>query len=153
MIVHNREKVGPWKAATLLLALVAVGASGWALAQLTRIATLEEQADSARAELSLAKEALQQALKQDLPVSVSYGNSGPESGMVAVFKSDFPRPLEIVAMCSSPRTSQRKRFNLVIPARGSVEIGHADGWKFMPGQRILLSNTAFRPAEYVVPEP
>lgn len=153
MIVHNREKVGPWKTATLLLAVFTVGVSGWAFAQLTRIEVLEEQAASARAELATAKEALQQAAKRDLPVTVSYGNTGSESGMVAVFKSDFPRPLEVVAICTSPRTSQRKRFNLVIPARGSIEIGHAEGWQFMPGQRILLSNTAFRPAEYVVPAP
>ena len=152
MIVADKDSVGPWKVATLLLAVVAAAATWWGAAQSRRVEALERQAEAASAEIAVAKESLQQALKRDLPVSVSYGNTSPASGMVAVFKSDFPRPLEVVAMCSSPRTSERKRFNLTIPARGEVEIGHDDGWRFMPGQRILLSNTAFRPAEYIVPE-
>jgi hypothetical protein len=153
IIVTRPEQVRPWKVATLVFALASVAAGGWGISQARRVHALEQQADSSRTELAQAKEAVRQAEKRELPVSVSYSGAASEAdGLVAVLKSDFPRSLEIVAMCSSPRTSQRKRFNLTIPAKGQIQIGQAEGWTVTPGSRIMLYNNAFRPAEYVVPE-
>lgn len=153
IIVKRPEQVRPWKVATLAFALVGVAAGGWGFSQARRVQALEQQADASRSELVQAREALRQAEKRELPVSVSYSEAASEEdGLIAVLKSDFPRSLEIVAMCSSPRTSQRKRFNLTIPANGQIQIGPAEGWSVTPGSRIMLYNNAFRPAEYVVPE-
>jgi len=152
IIVTRSERVRPWKVATLVFAVALAAVGGWALSQARRVEHLEQQADVSRTELAQAKEALRQAEKRELPVSVSYSGASEGDGLVAVLKSDFPRSLEIVAMCSSPRTSQRKRFNLTIPAKGQIQIGPSEGWNVTPGSRIMLYNNAFRPAEYVVPE-
>jgi hypothetical protein len=153
IIVTRPEQVRPWKVATLVIAIVCMAAGWWGLSQTRRVEALETQAEASRAELAQAKEALRQAEKRELPISLSYsGAASPEAGMVAVLKSDFPRSLDVVAMCSSSRSNQRKRFNLTIPAKGQIEIGQAEGWSVTPGSRIMLYNTAFRPAEYVVPE-
>jgi len=152
IIVTRPEQVRPWKVATLVVALAGVAAGGWGFSQARRVHTLEQQADSSRTELAQAKESLRQAEKRELPVSLSYSGASEGEGLVAVLKSDFPRSLEIVAMCSSPRTSQRKRLNLTIPAKGQIEISRAGGWSVTPGSRIMLYNNAFRPAEYVVPD-
>jgi len=152
IIVTRPEQVRPWKVATLAFALVSVAAGGWGVSQARRVHALEQQADASQTELAQAKEAVRQAEKRELPVSVSYSGASEGEGLVAVLKSDFPRSLEIVAMCSSPRTSQRKRLNLTIPAKGQIEITQAEGWTVTPGSRIMLYNNAFRPAEYVVPE-
>lgn len=150
MIVSGKEGVS-WRTIALLLALACTAAASWGLAQMRRIDALQGQLAATKEELAVANGSLEQALKRELPITVSYSGSSA-SGLVASLRSDFPRPLEVVAMCSSPRTTQRKRFNLVIPAQGAIEIGAAEGWRFMPGHRIILSNAAFRPAEYVVPE-
>lgn len=150
MIVAHKEEASPWRAIALSLLLTTVVAGWWAHSQSSELDAAKRELDASNVELAVTRQQLQQALKRELPVSLTYAGSG--DAMVAILKSDLPRSLELIAMCSSARTGQRKRFNLVIPANGEVEIGHEEGWRFMPGQRILLTNTAFRTAEYVVPE-
>jgi len=152
MIVTHKDEAGPWKRAALLFALGCLAAVWWGHSQWRRSEALERDVAAAKAEVAEAREATKQAEKRELPVTLSYSMASPEVGRVAVLKSDFPRSLELVAMCSTPRTGQRKRYNLVIPARGEVEIGREDGWSVVAGSRIVLYNAAFRPAEYVVPD-
>jgi hypothetical protein len=140
----------PWKLTVLVTSLLAVGALSWGYSQARRAERLEEAIEVSRGELVQARAAVRQAEKRELPVSVSYSLSS--GGLVALVKSDFPRQLEIVAMCSDSINGQRKRFNLTLPARGQVQIGQAEGWDVVPGSRIVLYNGAFRQAEYVVPD-
>ena len=150
MNITTAEQTSPTKALTVTFALIACAAAGWGMAESRHVTSLERQVSESTAELAIARADLQQALKQALPVVVSYREDDSRTGQVAVFSNSLPRPLELIAMCSSPRTGQRKRFNLIIPSNGKVEIGHEDGWRFMPGQRIILSSSQFRPAESVV---
>ena len=150
MIVVHKQEASPWRAVALSLTLTTLVAGCWGYSKSRELDAARRELDATSTELAVARQQVQQALKRELPVSLSY-SSGPHAGMVAILKSDLPRPLELVAVCSSVRTGRRKRFNLVIPANGEVEIGHDEGWSFMPGQRIVLSNAAFRQAEYLVP--
>jgi len=151
MLIAHKEEANPWRALALCLTLATAVTGWWGHSQSSELDAARRELDATSAELAMAKQQLQQAMKSELPVSLTY-SSGPHAGMVAILKSDLPQPLELIAVCSNVRTGQRKRFNLVIPPHGEVAIGHDEGWSFMPGQRIVLANTGFRKAEYVVPE-
>jgi hypothetical protein len=145
------EHARPWKRATGLFALIGIAAAWWAHTESRRADELEQQVSASRTELAAAREAVRQAEKRDLPLSVSYSAEPASSKLVAVVKSDFPRPLQIVALFTGAQSTERKRFNLTIPPRGQIELGGSEGWNVTPGSRIVLYNGAFRPAEYVVP--
>jgi hypothetical protein len=151
MNVTPGEEARPWKLCALLFALLAALLLWWGVDQAKQVEALAAQTSDLSGQLAISRSALERALKNDLPLTLSYRTDSTDEGITAVFHSKLPRPLEVSAIVSSPRTGQSKRINLVIAANGLAEIGEADGWRFMPGHRIILSSSEFRPAEYVVP--
>ena len=81
-----------------------------------------------------------QLAKPGLPISVGFAGQGS----VAIFKNNSGQILEIQATLTSP-TNRPSRYELLIPSWGAKEIGPLDGWTFLGGQRITLTNTNFRP--------
>ncbi len=113
---------------------------------------LVRELDDTKGALAVTSSNLERARKRELPIAVSYRRASSDGGLAVVFTSTLPRSLEFVAMFSSPVTTQRKRFNLVVPANGEISIGAKDGWLLLPDHRLVLSNSEFQPAEYVVPK-
>lgn len=144
-----------WKGVTALTGIVALLIAGWGHSESQRADALQTALDSAIAEantrINEANAALQQASKRDLPVSVSFRSALLGSGLVAAFKNNSSRTLEVAAVFNSPGTGQQKQTNLVIPPNGVQEIGYAEGWAFAAGNHVTLTNSEFRPIEYVVP--
>jgi hypothetical protein len=140
-----------WKSATALAVLAALLVAGWGYSESYRAQALQAALDTANQRIEQANAALREASKRDLPVSVTFRPALLGSGLVATFKNNSSRTLEVAAVFSSPNTGQQRQANLVLPSSGVQEIGHSDGWPFTSGQHITLTNTDFRPVEYIVP--
>jgi anti-sigma-K factor RskA len=153
---QNGKSAKYWKMMTSASTVAAAVALFWGLSQQQKVAELS----AAKAELSAEKNSIiaeanakiAELSKRDLPITVSFRSALLGSGLVGVFKNHSSSSLEVAAVMSSPTTNQEKRANLVIPANGSQEIGHAEGWPFAAGHRIKLSNGNYRDIEYTVPE-
>lgn len=89
--------------------------------------------------------------KPQLPVAVSYRQALLGDGLVARFTNRSPGTLELRVQADSPATHFYHDWYLVIPSGGTREVGWLQGWDFLPGQQIELSNANFRPKENVVP--
>jgi hypothetical protein len=94
---------------------------------------------------------LQQESKPDLPVTVSFRRAILGGGLVARFRNNTALQLEIAALFISPSTGQRSQTQLVLGPGQTQEVGSLQGWQFIAGQQIQLSNTGFRPIVISVP--
>lgn len=140
-----------WKLGATLAGLAAVLMAGWGYTESQRADALQGAFDTANARLIEVNAALQEASKRDLPISVSFRPALLGSGLVATFKNNSSRTLEVAAVFSSSSTGQQRQTNLVIPSLGVQEIGHVEGWSFAAGHHVTLTNNEFRPIEYIVP--
>jgi len=84
--------------------------------------------------------------------SVSFRRELLSRRIVATFKNNSPKSLEVAALFTSGATNLERRAELVIPAGGFQRMLGGNGWQFAAGQHIRLSNADYRPIEYVVPD-
>jgi hypothetical protein len=92
-----------------------------------------------------------EASKPTLPVSVSYRQAILGPGLVARFTNESSESLELRVRADSPATNFYHAWYLVIPPGRTREIGPLEGWSFLDGQRLELSNVNFRSAAGTVP--
>ena len=98
-----------------------------------------------------ANDVLKEQAKRDLPVSIQFREAMFGRNLVAVFRNNSSEAIEVSAVFTSPTTGQKLERNLVIPGNGVQEFGEREGWPFVPGQHVELSNRNFRPAGGNVP--
>lgn len=107
------------------------------------------------AQISNANSALEQKVtaesKLDLPISVSFRKAVLGPGLVASFRNNSGRAIEVAVRLVSQNTGQQRQAQLVLAPGQTQEIGYAQGWQFTAGQRIGMENENFRPM--VVPVP
>jgi len=103
----------------------------------------------ADAEIAAAKKAAaenERALAMpDLPVKVSTRKAMLGSGLVAQIRNFSGAELALAVTASSSATSQFKKFQIVVPAGGAIEIGHSEGWPFTTGDELLITENGYRP--------
>jgi hypothetical protein len=169
---NSNQSSRPWKTAAIGFGVLMVLGTCWGLVEFQRAQNLAESLEkerqhSASLQVSLvdanqrlndaatqlkANEArLTEAVKPNLPVVINFRPAILGNGLVAVFRNTSSSQLEVAAAFSSEATGMRRGANLVIPGNGVTEVGYAQGWAFAAGQRIHLTNSEFRPAEYQVP--
>jgi hypothetical protein len=151
MVEYLPSQVRVWKLSTALLTLLALVAGALGALQSERASELANTVLTARQQIAAPEARLSEAEKPSLPVALSFRTALFGSGLVAIFKNTAPTSLEVAAVFSSQSTGQQRQVNLVIPPNGIQEIGHAEGWAFIAGQHIRLTNNRYRPAEYDVP--
>jgi hypothetical protein len=101
--------------------------------EVTRLQTANSQLQAQRVEL----------VKPDLPVSVSVRHAIFGAGLVVALKNTSPSDLAVTGEFRRPGAASQTR-ELVIPANGAREIGEREGWAFVVGDTIVLSNPQFR---------
>jgi len=116
-----------------------------------RLRDSESKLAAATEQLKLNEGQLAEVSKPDLPVSVSFRAALMGSGLVAIFKNNGTKAIEVAAEFTSTATGTKRSANLVLEPNLARQIGHAEGWPFAAGQHIRLTNNQFRPAEYEVP--
>lgn len=79
-----------------------------------------------------------------LPIEVGYRKAITGPGMVLHVKNTSGQPLFALVGLSNPTTKENKSFRVDIPAHGSAELGHKEGWVLASGDSLQLSNVAFK---------
>lgn len=115
-------------------------------------AAAQAQLADANATIEAAKSRLADESRPDLPVAVTFRKALLGSGLVATFRNTSQRVVEVRASFESPSTGASKSAAFAIDPGIGVQVGYAQGWTFAPGQKVELSNPAFRPVVLTVPE-
>jgi len=116
--------------------------------QLTRVEiTLQER----EAALASREAALAEATKPELPVRVSFRPAWMGQGMVATIRNVADRPLNVIAEFRDSSASHTREFSLALDAKGSAEIGLAQGWTVAPGQSVTVAASGYRSIKAFAP--
>jgi hypothetical protein len=117
----------------------------------TQSTQLQQQLAQATAQMQRQAAQMQVEAKPDLPLSIGFRRAILGTGLVMELRNNAGSELEVAAVFISGATDQTQRRNLVLAPSRVVQFGSAEGWAFVPGQRIAFSNVNYRPAEIVVP--
>jgi hypothetical protein len=101
--------------------------------EISRLQSANSQLQAQRVEL----------VKPDLPISVSVRNAIFSTGLVVTLKNTSASDLAVTGEIRRPGAPSQTR-ELVISANGVREIGEREGWAFVVGDSIVLSNPQFR---------
>lgn len=85
------------------------------------------------------------AVRQDLPVRLSFHRAMFGSGEVAVLQNLSDDDLEVTLEVRSPADGAHARKRVLIGARGMARVGAAQGWLFSAGQVVTLNSAKYRP--------
>ena len=107
------------------------------------VANSNEKIAAANARLhALADEANSKLAVANLPqvsIAVSFRKALLSSGNVAVIRNIAAQSIPASLAVNRPSTGQQKLFELVFDAGQVKEIGEREGWAFLPGDTILIS--------------
>lgn len=108
----------------------------------TQAASLQSEVHSTEQQLAAAATQLRR-----LPLEVKFRAAFTGDGLVAVISPTSNQRVPIKATVTRPATGAVKAFDLVLPSLGQppgrIEIGHLEGWAFMPGDRLSIHNADF----------
>jgi hypothetical protein len=79
-----------------------------------------------------------------IPVEVQHRPALMGPGMVLRVNNTSDKPLVALVKLSSPTTKQERSFRLDIPANGSSEVGHREGWVVALGDKLEVFNDAYQ---------
>jgi hypothetical protein len=81
--------------------------------------------------------------KRDLPVQVSFRHGVLSAGLVLTLHNVSRSELAVSASFSREGASPQSR-QLVLPPDGVREVGEREGWAFVTGDTVVLTNPSFR---------
>lgn len=81
---------------------------------------------------------------QPIPVQVEHRPALMGPGMVLRVNNTSDKPLVTLVTLSNSTTRQEKSFRLDIPAKGSAEVGHREGWVLATGDHVEVFNDAYQ---------
>jgi len=115
-------------------------------------AQLQQQVAQQTADLQRQSTVIQAEAKPDLPLSVGFRPALFGTGLVMELRNNSGSQLEVAAAFTSEATGLTQQRNIVLAPNLVLQLGSAQGWAFVPGQRITFRNMNYRPAEIVVPQ-
>ncbi len=87
----------------------------------------------------------------EVPVAVSYRSGLLANGLVATFKNISGSAIAVTAEIVRPSTGRRQAFELVINGGGIREIGELEGWAFVSGDIVTVSQGGSGPKSVRIP--
>ena len=75
-----------------------------------------------------------------MPISVSYRAAQFDNSLVARFHNNSDRHLSIVMKFENRTLNQQKSGYIDIAPQQTIEIGWAEGWKFMSSEYITMTH-------------
>jgi hypothetical protein len=115
---------------------------------------LKQVANEAREKMQAlsqeANEKIQAANQPEPTVSVNFRKALLNSGGVATLKSTAPQTIALTVVATRPATSQQKQFDLVVDSGQVKEIGEREGWAFLSGDTLKISQPSHKSVSYTV---
>lgn len=113
---------------------------------------LQQVATEARTRIqalaSEANEKLQAANQPEPTVLVSFRKAFLGSGGVATIKNTSSQPIAVSLVAERSSTSQRRPFDLTIDGGLVKEIGEREGWAFLAGDTLKVSQPGHKPLSF-----
>ena len=110
---------------------------------------MEEQAETQQQQLQGEQARLAAQSRRNLPIELTFHEAG-RSGKVALLHNLSDADIEVMLEVQTPASGNHIRRPLVINARGMLQIGPAEGWKFAPGQIVSLEKDKYQPLVRIV---
>ena len=86
----------------------------------------------------------------DLPVVVLTRQSIGGGGLVVQYKNKSDKFLPLVIVVSNKTTNATKRFTVNVPPHSFQEHGWAEGWNYLSGDQIEISNDEFESKTIII---
>jgi len=163
-------RLGPWLLAAVLAVALGIvwndsrqkdGQIASLNQQLTKTvadadAKYRQLADDANAKLSqITEEAngkIAQANLREISVRVAFRKAILSSGLVATISNTSNQTIAITAEVSRPSTNQSKTFPLTIDMGLGAAIGQQEGWAFVAGDTVTISQPDHKSLTFKAPE-
>jgi hypothetical protein len=116
-----------------------------------RLTKVEVALQEKTAALASRDAALAEANRPVLPVRVTFRLAWMGQGLVATVRNVSDEPLNVIAELRENGTDAVRNVSLALDAKGTTEIGYAQGWTITSGQSLTVvaggyrSVTAFAP--------
>ena len=124
----------PWLVVFVLVAVVAVMWSNHSFK------TAEKDLENV-----VLQKQLEQARLPEAQVQVSIRKAVVASGNVAAFKSTSSQVIGITAEVDRPNSGIKKTFAITLDPGQTQELGGIEGWSFVPGDMIRISQPGHKP--------
>ena len=95
-----------------------------------------------------ANERLQAANQPEPTVLVSFRKAFLGSGSVATIRNTSSQPISVSLVAERAATSQRRPFELIIDGGLVKEIGEREGWAFLAGDTLKVSQPGHKPVSF-----
>jgi len=79
----------------------------------------------------------------DLPIELSFRAAVMGNGLVLKLDNLTPREFPVKVNATSPTFGKTRVFEILIPAKKIVEIGHMEGWAFTKGDTVSIHSEGF----------
>ena len=86
----------------------------------------------------------------DLPVEISFRTAVLGQGLVLELNNLADRELPVKVNATSPTFGKTRTFEILIPAKKIVEIGHMEGWAFSRGDTVSIHSEGFEDKVLIV---
>lgn len=98
-----------------------------------------------------ANQKIQLANQREVQVSVVFRKAYLSSGHVAGIVNISGKTIAITADINRPSSGQQQSFRLTIDRGQTKEIGEREGWAFIPGDVITISQPDYKPLAFTAP--
>lgn len=98
-----------------------------------------------------ANEKLHLANQPEIPVDVSFRKALLSSGDVASFRNRSSRSIAVTASIERPSSGQSRIFDLTLDPGHTKEIGEREGWAFVSGDTVTLTQPEHKSLSFQAP--
>jgi hypothetical protein len=117
------------------------------------LAAARHEVDALRAQLNTQAlgDQMQESMKPDLPLDVSFRRSFWGRGLVAKIRNKSARSLTVILAIRNPTLSKSNRFELKIGPDDAEEFSYSEGWEFASGDELNIYHNDFKGMKIIVP--
>jgi hypothetical protein len=111
-----------------------------------RLTKVELSLQEKTAALATRDAALAEANRPEIPVRVTFRLAWMGQGLVATIRNVSEQPLNVIAELreSGANANTVRNVSLALDAKGSTEVGYAQGWTITSGQSLTVAASGYR---------
>ena len=135
-------KFAPWVLSVILAALVflVLNNKNNEIERLNQqLAIANQQIAKANQEISKADRMVAAASLPEATIDVAFRTAMMGSGSVAVISNTSDEAIPVTVLITRESTGQTKNYDFVMNAKSGREIGHMEGWAFVSGDVVAVS--------------
>jgi hypothetical protein len=131
----EKMKFAPWVLSAILVGLLLLVITN----KNQEISNLTVQLAKANQEIAKGNQEIAKASLPEATVDISFRQAMMGSGAVAVISNTSNENIPIAVSITRQSTGQSKKYDFVMNARSTKEVGHMEGWAFVSGDVIAVS--------------